>query len=56
MAPPDNCERETTLAIPFARDDAVVLVVAVEMSSLFVAVTPAVEGPVTARRVLEALA
>lgn len=55
VAPPDNWERGTTLAIPFARDDAVVLVVAVEMSSLFVAVTPTVEGPVTARRVLEAL-
>lgn len=54
VAPPDNWELEPTLVIPFARRDAVVVVV-VQESSLFVLVTPPVTGDVTARTVVTGL-
>ncbi|HET7489632.1 MAG TPA: hypothetical protein VFJ85_17020 [Acidimicrobiales bacterium] len=57
VAPPDNWERGAAVAIPFVRDDTVVLVVVAPATVGFlVVVTPGVVGDVTAVGVLQSLA
>lgn len=55
VAPPENCERGETLAVPFVRDDLVVMVVVPDSGSLAVLVTGPVDGVITPRRVVQGL-